>query len=235
MICAIMQPYFFPYIGYYSLIDYVDKFILLDEVQYIRHGWINRNRIIKPGGDFNYIRVPLQKHHHNDLIKDIKISEDRDWKDKIINQLAVYRKKAPNYDIVLKFIAVNMNYRTDSIVDLNCNILKNTIKYLGIDTEIQVFSKLDIDIGCVNSPGEWALEISKALNAREYVNPLGGKDLFDRAKFEDAGINLRFIENEMKPYNQRRRDFVTGLSIIDLLMFCDIGDIAKQLNSILLF
>ena len=93
---GIMQPYFFPYIGYISLIKNVDKFILLDDVQFIRHGWIERNRILKPTGGWQYISVPLEKHGQKIAIKDIKINNSQQWKSKIISQLTYY-KKAPYY------------------------------------------------------------------------------------------------------------------------------------------
>ena len=87
MIVAIMQPYFFPYIGYFQLINSVDRFILFDDVQYIRHGWVNRNRILKPEEGWQYIIAPLQKHRQTELIRDIKLKEGDDWKKKILRQL----------------------------------------------------------------------------------------------------------------------------------------------------
>ena len=95
---AIMQPYFSPYLGYFSLIKHTDNFILLDTVQFIRHGWIERNRILKPGWDtWQYIKVPLEKHSKNSIIKDIRIKTNQDWKRKLISQLVHYKKRAPFY------------------------------------------------------------------------------------------------------------------------------------------
>ena len=88
---AIMQPYFFPYLGYFGLINHTEKFILFDTVQFIRHGWIERNRILKPMEDWQYIAVPLKKHSQKTLIKDIEINNSIDWKNKIFAQLTHYK------------------------------------------------------------------------------------------------------------------------------------------------
>ena len=95
---AIMQPYFMPYIGYISLIKNTDQFILFDTVQFIRHGWIERNRILKPNEGWQYIQVPLIKDNGRDtVIKNVRINNAENWKSKIIAQLQHYKKKAPNY------------------------------------------------------------------------------------------------------------------------------------------
>ena len=92
---GIMQPYFFPYIGYISLVKHTDEFILFDTVQFIKHGWIERNRILKPTGGWQYISVPLEKHSLSTLIMDTKIRNNDDWKAKILNQLVHYKRRAP--------------------------------------------------------------------------------------------------------------------------------------------
>ena len=94
---GIMQPYFFPYLGYFSLINYVDEFIIFDPVQYIRKGWINRNRVLKKGGGVKYINITVEKHCLGTLIKDIRLSTTQDWRNKILRNLDYYEKKAPYY------------------------------------------------------------------------------------------------------------------------------------------
>src|SRR5690349_15266291 len=99
---ALMQPYFFPYIGYFSLIKDVDRFILGDTVQYIAQGWINRNRILKSGADgWDYVIVPLIKHTYKANINEVKIVDNNDWSEKILRQIAHYKKKAPYYNNVI--------------------------------------------------------------------------------------------------------------------------------------
>ena len=216
---GIMQPYFFPYIGYYSLIYYSDYFILLDDVQIIRHGWIERNRTLKPGAGWQYIAVPLQKRSLKTAIRDVKIRNDEDWKTRIVRQLEHYRKKAPNYSQTMAVIEASLEIETESIVKMNQNILRNTCEYIGIEPNINIFSDLELDISEVTGPGDWALNISKSLNASEYINPVGGKEIFDNARFASENIKLKFLKNNLVEYSQRRTVFERGLSIVDIMMF----------------
>lgn len=175
---GIMQPYFLPYLGYYSLIKHTDKWIVFDPVQFIRHGWIERNRILKPSEGWQYIAVPLVKHIQGTLIKDIKIRGEEDWRNKIFRQLDHY-KKAPFYKETIHVLNEAFDIDTDSITLLNANVLNVTCKYLQIPFNYTIFSDVDIEIEPVNDAGEWALNISKALNASEYINPAGGIEIFD--------------------------------------------------------
>ena len=101
---GIMQPYFFPYSGYFSLIKATETFILLDEVQFIRHGWIERNRILKPNEGWQYIHCPIEKHSRETRIRDIEIRNQENWKNKILAQLIHYKKKAPYYNEVISLL-----------------------------------------------------------------------------------------------------------------------------------
>ena len=138
---AIMQPYFFPYIGYFSLIKNTDMFILFDIVQFIRHGWIERNRVLKQGEGWQYISVPLLKHSRETLIKDIQINNSEKWKDKILAQLTHYKKKAPFYKETIDIIRNALDIETDSIVKLNYSVLNTICKYLQIQFNCQIFSE----------------------------------------------------------------------------------------------
>jgi hypothetical protein len=226
-----MQPYFFPYIGYYSLIKHTDKWVIFDVVQFIRHGWIERNRILKPGEGWQYVSVPLVKHSRDTLIKDIKIRTEEDWKDKLFRQLEHY-KKAPFFKQAVELIREAINIETDSIVLLNANILKITCEFLSIPFEVNIFSKMEVNIEPVNHAGEWALQISKALQAKEYVNPPGGIEIFNNQQFEKENIKLSFINNTIRTYSQRRPSFEPGLSIIDILMYNDTPAISAMLDDI---
>jgi hypothetical protein len=228
---GIMQPYFFPYVGYYSLIKYTDYWIVFDEVQFIRHGWIERNRILKPNEGWQYIQTPVVKHPRNMLIKDIEIRNNELWREKIIAQLQHYKKKAPNYDKVIKLISEALALETNSIVELNVNILVVTCSYLGIDFKFDIFSKMQLEIDNVKAPDEWALNISSALGATEYVNPPGGKSFFDSKKYKEKDIKLTFLLNKINTYNQKRTPFEGGLSIIDLLMFNSIEEVNCMIDN----
>lgn len=217
---GIMQPYFFPYLGYLSLIKQVDAFILFDTVQFIHHGWIERNRILKPGEGVQYISVPLIKCPRETKIKDICLRNNEDWKERLFKQLMHYKKKAPFYEKTMDVLRNALDFETESITCLNQRTLLSICDYLNIKKKIDVFSKMDIKIEPANEPDEWALNICKALgNVDEYWNPIGGMTFFDSSKYEHAGIKLRFHSVKLEEYSQRRKSFEKGLSIIDVMMF----------------
>ena len=218
---GIMQPYFLPYLGYFSLIKHTDRFILFDTVQFIRHGWIERNRILKPGEGWQYIQVPLIKENGRDtLIKDVRINNTNDWKTKVIAQLQHYKKKAPFYSTVINLLKEIFLDNYDDIVSLDKCSLKKTCQYLGIQRDISVFSEMDLAIEPAQAPDEWALNICKVIpGVDEYWNPVGGLAFFDRTKYEKAGIQLFFQEMELSPYPQLGNAFEPGLSIVDVMMF----------------
>lgn len=228
---AIMQPYFMPYIGYFSLIKHVNEFILFDTPQFIRHGWIERNRILKQNGEPLYIRVPLEKHHRDVKINNLVINNSENWKEKIIAQLAPYRKKAPNYWKVISLMKEIFELESESIVDINYHSLKKICEYLGIRTPIKKWSEMNIEIDVVNAPDEWALNICKSLHANKYFNPIGGASFFNSKKYEKSGIELKFMETRATKYKQFTNEFVPFLSIIDVMMFCDIDNVNKMIDN----
>jgi hypothetical protein len=229
---AIMQPYFFPYIGYFQLINTVDRFIIGDEVQYIHQGWINRNRILKPEKEgFCYIHIPLKKHSFKTLIKDIYVVEGNDWKDKILRQLEHYKKKAPFYNDVRSLMQDSFTLPDTSIVSININCLKQVCTYLGIDNNIEVQSLLNLDYSNVHNKEDRVIKICKQLCASEYINPFGGSELYQNVTFNKSGIKLNFLHPLLKPYDQFRQVFEPGLSIIDVMMFNSPMEIKQMLNS----
>lgn len=232
---AIMQPYFMPYIGYFSLIKHTDKFILFDTVQFIRHGWIERNRILKQNGGWQYIQVPIIKKEGRDtLIKDVLINNEENWKAKILAQLQHYKKIAPYYFKTVQLLKEIFSSEYEDIVSLNRTSLQMLCEYLGINREIEVFSKMNLEIKPADAPDEWALNICSAIEgADEYWNPPGGMSFFDRTKYQEAGINLKFQSVDIEPYNQKR-EFEPALSIIDVLMFNSIEEVNVMLDNYIL-
>ena len=219
MTVAIMQPYFFPYIGYFQLIQAADRFILFNDVQYIRHGWINRNRILKPGGGIQYILMPLAAHARETLIKDIAVADADNNKEKVLRQIEHYKKTAPFYKDVRALLGDCFTAGESTITEMNAGYLKAVCDYIGISYKIEISSQMNFDYTQVNDAGEWALRMSEQLQATTYINPPGGKDLFDNAKFEQSHIRLQFLQPALKEYDQRREIFEPGLSIIDVMMF----------------
>jgi hypothetical protein len=230
MTAAIMQPYFFPYIGYFQLIQAADRFILFDDVQYIRHGWINRNRILKPADGVQYIIMPLASHARNTLIRDISAADVESSKDRILRQIEHYKKTAPFYKPVRALIGDCFAAAHISITEMNAAYLKATCDYIGIDYKIEISSQMRFDYSGVQNAGEWALSMSEQLQATTYINPVSGMELFDKTRFEQSNIRIQFLQPVIKEYDQRRKQFEPGLSIIDVMMFNEPAVIKNLLN-----
>src|SRR5258708_7273700 len=181
---GVMQPYFLPHLGYFSLIRHTDEWVVFDTPQFIRHGWIERNRILKPREGWQYIRVPLEKHSRDAAINQVKIRTNEPWRQLILAQIEHYKKIAPYYGDVSTFLQDALGYETDKIAAMNVHLLKTVCCYLGISFRPRAFSECDLKLPDVKGPDEWALYISLALGAEEYVNPPGGESFFDRRKYE---------------------------------------------------
>ena len=228
---GIMQPYFMPYLGYFSLIKHTDMFILLDEVQFIRHGWIERNRILKQTGGWQYIGVPLKSHSQKTIIKEIEINNNMPWKARLLDQIAHY-KKAPYYWRVRKLLEEALEGEIEDISHLNQKCLLTVCQYLGITTPIHVFSDMGLSIEPVREADEWALSICKEIAGEiSYWNPPGGKTFFNVEKYHKNGIEIKFQQVEIKEYQQKGDTFIPGLSILDVMMFNSVSDINKMLDA----
>nr|WP_217425135.1 WbqC family protein [Flavobacterium sp. 7E] len=227
-----MQPYFAPYIGYISLIKHTDLFILLDGVQFIRHGWIERNRILNQDEGWIYIKVPLEKFSRETLIIDVKINNSTNWKNKILAQLVPYKKKAPYYFKVLNLLNNVFKNDYESIVILNRTMLKEIINYLGFSKDLPIFSEMVLNIEKPTASDEWALNVCKVLGDNiNYVNPIGGKNFFDSEKYSKNGIQINFQKMILDSYDQKRDSFEPGLSIIDVMMFNSPDEINVMLDN----
>lgn len=217
---AIMQPYFMPYIGYISLIKHTDEFILFDTAQFIRHGWIERNRILKQGGDWLYIKVPIIHPSRETPIMDVSVNNSENWQEKIKAQLQVYKKTAPYYNDVMQLLQPFFDKEFKTITELNKYTLELVCSYLNIETPIKIFSEMNLSIEPANAPDEWALRICQAMpGVDEYWNPPGGQEFFDKRKYDEAGIQLKFQKVDLEQYDQKTDEFIPGLSIVDVMMF----------------
>lgn len=228
---AIMQPYLFPYIGYFSLIRNTDHFVFFDTPQYIRKGWINRNRLLGTGGKDIYFTVPVEKCPRETPIKDVKISYNENWKEKWMGQLTIYKKRAPYYLTVMQLIQEVLNSEAEYISKMAITSVIKTCQYLEMDIDYDIYSEMNLPMSEVNAPDEWALEITRAMKYDTYVNPPGGKSFFNADKYRKADIELEFLTQELLKYNQRVGVFVPGLSIIDVMMFCSPSEIVSMMNS----
>ncbi len=214
-----MQPYFFPYLGYFDLINQSELFIVFDTVQYIYQGWMNRNRILHPNKSWWYFIVPIKKHPHDTSILDIEISQNLDWRNRILGQIQHYKKKAPFYNATREIL--EQCFKTDeiSLSKFNVESLKIICSYLDISFSYQFFSEMNMELDPVESPGEWALNISKKLNASEYVNLPGGINIFDTSRFNKNNIKLNLRKIPPFSYTPDGFEYIPDLSIIDLLMW----------------
>lgn len=226
---ALMQPYFFPYLGYYQLINSVNEFVIFDEVQYIRRSWITRNKILNAHKESIYINVPVCKSPRETKIKDIRIINDINWQKKIIHQL-LYYKDAPNFSSVMEFVKECLNIKFDNINQLNTSLLRKTCNLLNINTHISVLSEKLPFINEANEADEWGIIVSKALEASTYINAIGGKEFYSSQKYKDEGLNIQFINPILEPYKQFNHEFVPGLSIIDVLMFNKINKVKEMIE-----
>ena len=214
---AIMQPYFFPYIGYFQLINAVEKFIVYDNIQYTKKGWINRNRILVNGKD-EYISVPLKKDSdYLNIGQRVLASTWSQDKRKLINKISEVYRKAPFFDESRIVFERCINFENDNLFDFILNSIKIINEHLNIETQIIISSDLKIDHGL--KAVDKVLAICETLNAKTYVNPIGGIDLYKKEVFLDRGIELNFLKANNILYKQFNSSFSPFLSIIDVIMF----------------
>jgi hypothetical protein len=227
MTIAIMQPYIFPYIGYFQLINAVDKFVIYDDVNFINKGWINRNQILVSGKG-HLFTIPLKEASQNKLILEVELALNDPWKKKFLKTIQQSYQKAPNYQKVFLLIEEIVNFESETIAELTLYALQKVCVYMHIETEIVpssgIYNNTDL------KGQDRILDICKQENASHYINPIGGMELYEKNKFEKEHIRLDFIKSTASPYLQFKNAFVPWLSIIDILMFNDDENIAKLLK-----
>jgi len=227
---AIMQPYFMPYIGYFQLINLVDKFVFYDDVTFIKQGWINRNQILI-NDQAKLFSVPLSNASSHTLIKDVLISDIRyeKWKKSFLSTIMFNYKKAKNYEIVEALIERILLTPPKTISDLAIKSVIEISNYLDLDTEFDVSSQ---NYGNTHLSGQdRVLDICQKENANTYINPIGGMELYSRDIFSERKIELMFISAHKTIYKQFSSDFIPFLSIIDVLMFNDKKQVLEMLNN----
>jgi hypothetical protein len=227
MTLAIMQPYIFPYIGYFQLIHAVDKFVIYDDVNFINRGWINRNRILMNGKDFLFT-IPLKDASQNKLINEIEVNWDENWKGKFLKTLEQAYKKAPHYQEIVGLIERSITPDKEIISKVVVNNLRLINDYLDISTEIVDSSAIYQNTHL--KAQERILDICKQEQANHYINPIGGTELYNYQYFEESEIKLNFIKTDRIEYPQFKNEFVPFLSIIDVLMFNSKENIKSFLN-----
>lgn len=223
---AVMQPYLFPYLGYFQLIHAADKFVVLDDVNFINRGWINRNRIIVNGADFMFT-IPVKKASQNKLIMDCELA-DEPWEKNFLRTIEINYKKTKNFEEVFNLIKEVVQHKEKNLSVYIANQLSGIMNYLQINTE---FIASSFSYGTLSFKGqEKILAICKKENATQYINPIGGVEIYDNARFVSEKILLRFLKSKPFEYHQRAPSFIPNLSIIDVLMNCPKQAIIESLN-----
>ena len=218
-----MQPYIFPYIGYFQLFKACDIFVSYDDVQYIRRGWINRNRILF-NANSKYITFPVHKAPRDTTIDHCFFHENiGNEKKKILFTLRQVYSKAPFFQSVYPCLEDIFKVNENNVAEFAENSLKRILDYLSISVEIRRSSHLSLDK--FRKGQDRIIAIVKTLNGDCYVNPIGGQNLYSPAKFASNNIDLRFLYCRAEPYKQFSNKFVPNLSIIDVLMFNSIEQI----------
>lgn len=226
---SIMQPYLFPYIGYFQMINYVDCFIVDDNVQYINRGWINRNRILLDGKD-HMITFPVVKASSHLNINERYFVDDSDKKnkEKLMNTIYHAYHNAPEFNDCYELLEEIFVFNNKNVAEFICNSLKKICNYLGIKVTIIMQSTINTAVGL--NFQDSIIYTCKKLKADTYINAIGGMELYSAKRFRQNNLSLKFIKTKDSiEYKQFKNTFLPNLSIIDVMMFNSKTDIAKLL------
>ena len=227
---AVMQPYVFPYLGYFQLIHSVDKFVFYDDVNFIKSGWINRNRILVNKNDYLFT-IPLKDASSFRLINETEINHKfyETWKNKFLITIKQSYSKAPFFEETNRLIQEILSKNYSTISELAISSIVEICKHLNLPTVLEKSSEKYFSSKGMDK-ADRLVEICSLNSSNIYINPSGGKELYNKDFFKLRSIELLFIKNNLKSYNQLMDDFKSGLSIIDILMFNSITE-TKQMIS----
>ena len=225
---AVMQPYLFPYLGYFQLINAVDKIVIYDNIEYTRKGWINRNRILLDGKD-KFFTIPVKKDSDFLNIRERYLADNSEIKiRKILAQISNSYRKAPFFKEIYPVLERLFLSGKKNLFDYVFNTISEICTLLEIKTELIISSELKMDHDL--KAEQKVLEINRILNSDIYINPIGGTELYDKENFKNKGVELLFIKSKPILYDQSDNEFTECLSIIDVLMFNDLNKVKSFLN-----
>jgi hypothetical protein len=217
---AVMQPYLFPYLGYYQLVNAVDKFIFFDDVNYIKKGWINKNNILLNNAAYKFA-VPVKDASQNKLINQIELSDYVNWCDKFLRTIEMGYKKAPHFVVAFELISRILKQPYQTISDVAQKSVTEIAGYLNFKTIFETSGEIKYNTNAETGQ-EKVLEICKVKGANTYINPTNGRDMYNKEIFAQNNMELYFIQMHELRYKQFAPEiFVPFLSIIDVLMFND--------------
>lgn len=213
-----MQPYIFPYLGYFQLISAVDKFVVYDDVTFIKQGWVNRNYILLNGAKYLFT-FPVKSISSNVLISETIVSKTPfNWQYKLLQTINQAYKKAPFFEDVFPIVELIILESTDkSIANIATESIEAVMKYLSIQTDVQVSSSIYENDHLKRV--DRVIDICTKENAITYVNAIGGQELYKKEAFFKPAMNLCFLKSILPTYQQFDNEFINGLSIIDVMMF----------------
>lgn len=214
---AIMQPYIFPYVGYFHLIEASDVFVFYDDVTYIKQGWVNRNRILFQGEPKTF-SIPISNTSSNTFIMDTQTCINDKWLKKFYGVIQQAYKKAPFYQSVLGLLHEVTDPKNASVSDLAIHSISSVYAYLGESYNFKKSSEFSPDTQGLDR-AERLCVITKRLGHHAYANASGGKSLYDKPQFKQLDVDLSFVSSSEVEYTQFENPFVPWLSIIDVLMF----------------
>ena len=224
---AIMQPYFFPYIGYFQLIAAVDKFIVYDNIKYTKKGWINRNRMLQNGKDVMF-SLPLKGDSDYLNVCERELAADFNH-DKLLNQFKAAYRPAPYFAQTFPLVEQIVRYQDMNLFRFLHHSIVKTCENLGVATEIGISSGIAIDHDLKNQ--DKVLALCEAVGASSCVNAIGGRALYSKNTFREKGIDLSFIQSKPFKYPQFGNEFVPWLSIVDVMMFTPHDTIRTALST----
>lgn len=223
---AIMQPYFFPYIGYFQMIKAVDTFVFYDDVNFIKNGWINRNKILI-NGQASYLTLQLKDASSFKLINQIAFNDNRN---RLLKSIIVSYRKAPYFNEVFELVERCFRLDADKVASIAINSIMEVSSYLNLNTAFEVSSEKYADTRGLDRAHR-LIEICKRKNANTYINAMGGAELYEKSFFIENNIILAFIKPREISYNQFKNDFVPWLSILDVLMFNSVAEVQMMLDN----
>lgn len=230
MRAGIMQPYFFPYLGYFALIEHSDEWVVFDVTQYTPKTWMNRNRVLHPTESWNWITVPLANSSNSIRIDQAQVLDADKARSSALGKLSHYRNRAPHWRTVHELLEAAFDGAGEaSLVALNVSAMRAVCSYLGISFEPLICSELGLDLSAVDHPGGWAPAVASALGADRYLNPIGGRQLFNQEEFDERGIALEFLDFPTFEYATGSYAFEPNLSVLDVLMWNDAGSVRAAL------
>lgn len=225
---GIMQPYFFPYLGYWQLMNAVDTYVILDDVAYIKRGWINRN-FIKLNGAAHRFGIQISRVSQNSRINELSLFDDGCWRENLLKTLRIAYHRAPHYAAVSALFERTLNCGQDRLSEFLGFGIREVAAYLHLDARIVVASEMDKQNPLKGQ--DRILDLCSRLKTDTYINAIGGRELYERERFHQQGMELCFLKmDEGITYPQGEGDFIPSLSILDVMMYNDPEEIARMLN-----